>query len=390
MPSQRYLCQKHNLHLQGRGLGFQETQALSQMGYDVSTVEPGTDKSTQRLQRRKWGPMAGLQQHNAAVVRPRPKNDVHGLGYDPYADADEFRVARKLLRDGPGVQPQRDRQGTHPGGPCISWRRASHKRSHLVHATLLLTHHALCGTRTLASHTEPQTRRMPPECEYVSPVAGSLAVWRQQSRSPAGVRKRGVAFAASILEESDVFGGDLADYVDEDEERANLHFEVVSSDDEAAGRGGAAATSPRRIAGAAPVQLLKARQGTMGLDSFIEGFERGPMEEAAVVESTKVPARGIRRTFHRFARPCGRLYGGPRRDDGVGRESADATAEPPADPDAKRRIDVMAATVARGGDEMLEFVRGKHQGALLRARRCDACCVGVQHRVRGSNRRRGT
>lgn len=275
--------------MQGRGLGFQETQALSQMGYDVSTVEPGTDKPTQRLARRKWGPLAGLQAHNAQVVRPRPKADVHGLGYDPYANADEFRVARKHARDARGPQPERDRTGA---------------------------------------------------------------------------RKRGVAFASSVLEESDVYGGDLADYVDEEEERANLHFEVVSSDEDAGGRGGRGA-SPARLEASAPAQLIKARQGTMGLDSFIEGFERGEMAAAAAVQGTAVPARGIRRTYHRFVRPCGRWYGGPRKDGGVGREAEGAAAEPPADPDAKKRIDVMAATVARGGDEMLAFVRNKHQGATL-------------------------
>eukprot|EP00892_Ulva_mutabilis_P007724 jgi/Ulvmu1/5323/UM022_0117.1 len=270
---------------QGRGLGFQETQALSQMGYDVSAVEPGTDAPTQRLQRRKWGPLAGLQAHNTRVVRPRPKDDVHGLGFDPYANAAEFRTARKQLRDGPAQQPRRDRHG---------------------------------------------------------------------------VRQRGVAFAASVIEESDVYGGDLADYVDEDEERANLHFEVVSSDEDGGGRGGRG-DSPRRLEAAEAVPMIKARQGTMGLDSFIEGFVRGAMAEPPAVQGTLVPARGIKRTYHRFVKPCGQWYGGPRKE-GAGEGGVDETAEPPADPDEKKRIDVLAAAVARGGDEMLAFVRDKHQG----------------------------
>lgn len=126
------------------------------MGYDVTTMEPGTDKSTQRLQRRKWGPLAGLQQNNAAVVRPRPKNDVHGLGYDPYANADEFRVARKHLRDGPGVQPQRDRQGSSLRLVVVHLNRSNPEHAavphtyctvHMKHARVPETVPGLCCTQ---------------------------------------------------------------------------------------------------------------------------------------------------------------------------------------------------------------------------------------------------
>ena len=161
-----------------------------------------------------------------------------------------------------------------------------------------------------------------------------------------------------------MYGGDLADYVDEAEERANLHFEVVSSDEDGPGRGGRG-ESPRRLEAAAAAPMIKARQGTMGMDSFIEGFERGAMEEPAVVKGTRVPARGIRQTYHRFAKPCGQWYGAPRKEVDVVE-----AAEAPEDPDAKKRIDVMAATVARGGDEMLAFVRSKHQGVSLPPERC--------------------
>jgi hypothetical protein len=99
--------------VQGKGLGFQEAHSLEAMGLDLSTLE--AEQPGKRVKRRKWGPVAGLQQHNTAVTRLPHKDNTYGLGYDPFANAEEFRVARKRYREEADAAkgPKRDRQGAH-------------------------------------------------------------------------------------------------------------------------------------------------------------------------------------------------------------------------------------------------------------------------------------
>jgi hypothetical protein len=180
---------------------------------------------------------------------------------------------------------------------------------------------------------------------------------------PAGRRARGTAFAASVLEESDVYGGELADYADDTDPHAGMHFEVVSSDEDADAVGGARRKSPKRVEGSGTAALLKARQGTMGRDSFIEGYVRGEMQQPAVVESTPVPSR-CQPAPHRFEQQCSKLYGALRpQTSGPAGETAALPAPPPADRGLKQRIDLAAASVARGGVEMLQFLQKTHAGA---------------------------
>jgi hypothetical protein len=84
--------------MQGRGLGFQETSNLEQMGFDLTAVEQ-EDTPGRRAKHRRWGPMTGLQIQNASLTRLNSKKNTHGLGYDPYKNSEEFRIARKRLRE---------------------------------------------------------------------------------------------------------------------------------------------------------------------------------------------------------------------------------------------------------------------------------------------------
>lgn len=84
--------------VQGRGLGFQETNNLEQMGFDLSAAEQ-SDESVKRSKRRRWGPMTGLQVQNSALTNLDKKKNTYGLGFDPYANSEEFRNARKRFRE---------------------------------------------------------------------------------------------------------------------------------------------------------------------------------------------------------------------------------------------------------------------------------------------------
>lgn len=167
-----------------------------------------------------------------------------------------------------------------------------------------------------------------------------------------------------MLEDSDVYGGELADYADDADPHAGMHFEVVSSDEDDGVAGGRRRDSPKRVEGSAATALLKARQGTMGRDSFIEGYVRGAMQQPAVVESTRVPAR-CQPAAHRFEQQCSQLYGLLRQQSAVPAAAAGGPpAPPPADRETKQRIDLAAASVARGGNEMLQFLQKTHAGNM--------------------------
>lgn len=84
--------------IQGRGLGFQESNNLEQMGFDMSAAgQP--DEPAKRVKLRRWGPMTGLQIQNSVLTQLQNKKNTYGLGFDPYANSEEFRVAKKRLRE---------------------------------------------------------------------------------------------------------------------------------------------------------------------------------------------------------------------------------------------------------------------------------------------------
>lgn len=56
-------------------------------------------------------------------------------------------------------------------------------------------------------------------------------VHQTQGSCAGGKRERGLAFAPSLLEESDVYGGELADYTDEKDNMAGYDREIVSDEE---------------------------------------------------------------------------------------------------------------------------------------------------------------
>ena len=183
-----------------------------------------------------------------------------------------------------------------------------------------------------------------------------------------------------MLEAADAWHGELADYADDTvDPRAGYNNEIVSSEDE----GDARATlhgGPQRLgAPEAAAGLLRARQGTMGNDSFIEGFVKGPVGRERDLTALaglqdvaeggdRGPARGGSRwgvpKEHKFAQPCALWYGAPRTDQHAasgGAGSGDAV-EPPSDAALRDRVNMVAAMVARGGQAMLDMAQRTHAG----------------------------
>jgi hypothetical protein len=171
-----------------------------------------------------------------------------------------------------------------------------------------------------------------------------------------------------------VYGGELADYADDSDPHAGMHFEVVSSDEDEGGFVGDM-RAPKQLQGSPAQALLKARQGTMGRDSFIEGYVRGAMQQPAHVDSTHVPPR-VQPAPHRFEQPCSKFYGQLRHlsTAASGTTASALSVPPPADRELKQRIDLAAAVVARGGNEMLQFLQKTHAGA-----HCTSCAQCMHH-----------
>jgi hypothetical protein len=68
------------------------------MGYAVGP-EGASPSAAGGPRRRRWGPLATAQSSNTALHTLQPKNDTHGIGYDPYQDAPAMRRLREQQRD---------------------------------------------------------------------------------------------------------------------------------------------------------------------------------------------------------------------------------------------------------------------------------------------------
>ncbi len=64
----------------------------------------------------KWGAVAGVGVENTPIYVLEPKEDLHGLGYDPFQDAEEFRAARQQRRRGGGAGAGSSGRGGGRGG----------------------------------------------------------------------------------------------------------------------------------------------------------------------------------------------------------------------------------------------------------------------------------
>lgn len=72
------------------------------MGYDLSAAT-AQNEPMQRTKKRRWGPMTGLQIQNAHFIRLKQKENTYGLGYDPYAQSEELRTAKKRMHEEAGL-----------------------------------------------------------------------------------------------------------------------------------------------------------------------------------------------------------------------------------------------------------------------------------------------
>jgi hypothetical protein len=165
--------------------------------------------------------------------------------------------------------------------------------------------------------------------------------------------------------------------------RAGYQHEIASSEDDDNDVSATLQAGRQRISGAAaPAGLLRARQGTMGNESFVQGFVRGAVnvDSALGVAERWVQPGQVRTpgqdTMHTFAQACSKWYGVPRRVepkvDGV--EATQGT-EAPSDGELKTRIDLVAAMVARGGPAMMQLAKHTHQGASLAWRMTPDCRI---------------
>jgi G patch domain-containing protein 1 len=71
---------------------------------DACAQDAAAAAAAQRLRRRRrrWGSVAGALADDVTVEIPPPKRDVHGLGFDPFAGAEEFRARKRSRADAGG------------------------------------------------------------------------------------------------------------------------------------------------------------------------------------------------------------------------------------------------------------------------------------------------
>jgi hypothetical protein len=330
--------------MQGHGIGASsEAAALKRMGLPVPNSSAAEAPPRKR---RKWETDSSSSHANTPMYLLEAKDNQYGLGYDPYANAEAFRRARQQRNaQAAGAAP--------PAGVLPSWAARPGA----------LTADCICNNSP--SHGL--------SCSVEVCTARTCASQIRAARAGAQ-RKRGLAFAPSVLEAVDAWQGELADYADDDADpKAAYANEIVSSDEDQDDATATLRGGPQRIGGpsAAP-GLLRARQGTMGNDSFVEGFVRGTMGRERDLSNLQAAQGGDEGrqqrapAMHAFAQPCSLWYGAQRAErDGAGGASASAPpVEAPSDSALKDRINLLAAMVARSGDVMLDLAKRTHQGVL--------------------------
>lgn len=88
---------------QGKGIGG---GALGDAPFATTAAELPTRES-------KWGRVAGVGPENTPLHLVPPKSDTHGLGFDPFKGAEEFRAAKRLRAEAsrPGSNPREGPRG---------------------------------------------------------------------------------------------------------------------------------------------------------------------------------------------------------------------------------------------------------------------------------------
>ncbi|KAL6759050.1 hypothetical protein V8C86DRAFT_1390599 [Haematococcus lacustris] len=282
----------------------------------------------------RWGSVAGVSLDNTPIYVLEPKQDQHGLGYDPFAGAEDFRAAK------------RQRQETSQQALKAAAAAASSKQG-------------LGG----------------------GAGAGGTG------------RLRGVAFAG-VKEDTGMYGY-MEDYVEEEGPAPSrqalmtgrlgaFNYELGDSDeDEDAGFG---RRRPLLLepgaAPSAPLMLQSAEQLRRGGD-YIPGFTKSQQQVVtAVYPAAQVPADW--REQHVLPPRLGRgqLSAVDAQDAAPVREAA-----PPADPNLHREIDSLAAFVARSGPAVEALARKQARLATVapRGRAEDANIHDESHEVADSS-----
>lgn len=137
-----------------------------------SEDEPELDPKQRRMQR-KWSRHTTIAAQDTPLYLLAPKNDTHGLGFDPFQGAKEFREAKQ--------------------------RRLDADNPHLLSTTTL-------GT---------------------APTSGRGGFGGNERGGGGGAlgRKRGIAFGAGVLDEDDDSYGILEDYVTHNDEEVEGYVE---------------------------------------------------------------------------------------------------------------------------------------------------------------------
>jgi G patch domain-containing protein 1 len=66
-----------------------------ELGVEAEDAQAAATAQRLRRRRRRWGTVAGALADDVRVEVPPPKRDTHGLGYDPFSGAEEFRAIKR-------------------------------------------------------------------------------------------------------------------------------------------------------------------------------------------------------------------------------------------------------------------------------------------------------
>ncbi|MEW5300889.1 MAG: hypothetical protein WDW36_003783 [Sanguina aurantia] len=334
-------------------------QLLSKMGWRQGRGIGVSAAGREGMGGSKFGSVGGVSLENTPIYVLQPKKDLHGLGFDPFEDAEEFRNHRRPRTDGPNAGPT----GASQGG----------------------SQPALMGT------AGGQGR---------SGNAGGSGMFGGSAGAagrggPSGGGK--IAFGTGALEETDTLGY-MEDYVDQEEGVPGMSglFKggLLGSGQRSKGGGGgdgggegAKKRQPERRLLTFNFELgsdesddedrftakRKGRQGPLALEgkqgpvllqpskqlkkdgAWITGFSQA----TEPVKSAFYPAPAVPASFseqHVFPAPVSGA--------GVARTHLPAPPEfpPPADAALRREVDALAVQVARSGD-LVEAIARKQAAA---------------------------
>ncbi|GIL51209.1 hypothetical protein Vafri_7283 [Volvox africanus] len=355
------------------GVGMRLLQKLGwRPGRGVGTAAPSRQAEEKGS---KWGSVAGVSLENTPLYVLEPKEDLHGLGYDPFAGAEEFRQAAKRRKVAAGLGPGGNGgAAAEPGASGAASRdrvaggAAAQRRGRIAFGT-----GALEETDTYG-YMEDYVEDDYDGHHQINP--GVSGAGRQRPKGLTG---------AAVGALGNGGGGNVS----RNWERLALSFEVVSegeSDDE---RGGRALPGRRR----APLLLEAGSKGAL-----IPGFlpSRSSSASGVVVPDyfppPEVPpefsgrhafAPGLRAGALRLAFTALASGGGP--GSALHQPAAATVAatsaphpppppevSPPSDPGLRKEIDVLAAMVARSGPALEQIARKQAISAVSAAAKAAA------------------